>query len=350
MSAALTTEEMDIIHQLCDKGLERASATLAVAMVTREHSRPSGELIDIVRQYQGLEDRNTASTAVSALRGRGWIEPFDSYGVTLLRQAGDLRQKIADLAEDQGLPERLERLRRSEDPTIKILGNMNDDSVYTSFLELLRQASSEIRLPMLATTPSLEAAEILKKRAADGVKVRVLLGNENVVVKLRGESMRKVCSEAIEGWSNHAKASPNMQVRVCSNADDMLLATCLVIDDRVLRIDIYDPYKQRSLQGTMVEVRAHENMRPNITSIFINAFEQAWNSAYPGSRFKSIARTVSIHWQLAFFFAFSFVCYAIKFDSSTLSILTSSAATFLVNWLVPRAQNFGRSIRILSGD
>ena len=66
MSGSLTPEELAIVDGLRHEGISNGSAALAVAMVTREHSRPENELRDIIRQYQHLESAAAASDAIPA--------------------------------------------------------------------------------------------------------------------------------------------------------------------------------------------------------------------------------------------------------------------------------------------
>src|SRR5690606_39013340 len=127
MSAALTREELDIVERLGNAGIPRKTATLAVAMVTREHARPEAELIDIVRQYQGLEHREDAIAAISTLKTTGWLVEIVAYGSTLLRQAPDLRRQIASKLADDSLEQTLGSLRSVNDPAVTIVGSMTDE-------------------------------------------------------------------------------------------------------------------------------------------------------------------------------------------------------------------------------
>jgi predicted transcriptional regulator len=112
MSASLTSDERNIIQRLKDTGLPPASASLAVVMSTREHSRPEAELVDIVRQYMWLESSNDAREAIRYLKEKGWLEDYTTYGTTLVRQSAKLRKKIADELNDQSVKDQLKQIRR----------------------------------------------------------------------------------------------------------------------------------------------------------------------------------------------------------------------------------------------
>lgn len=277
----LNSEEIKIAQQLSNAGLAHHTAALAVVMVTREHSRPETELIDIVRQYQGLESPSNAQSAVQELKTKGWLVESKSYGVTLLQQHTHLRKKIADTLDNPSIKDTLKTIRSAVDPYASILGPMSDDSVYTTYLELLRTAGSEICLPMLATTPKLSSVPTLKERAQNGVKVRILLGSPSVVASLRGNTMKTMAKEAIRGWKTHAVDSSNIEIRIVRNIPDTYLATCMLIDHRILRFDVYDPHRQRSLQGTMLEFDQVDDLEFNISRLFRIQFEEIWRRACP---------------------------------------------------------------------
>jgi hypothetical protein len=334
MSAALTPEEIDIVERLTHSGIHRRPATLAVAMVTREHARPEAELVDIVRQYQGLEDRENAIEAICTLKATGWLVEAVAYGTTLLRQAPDLRKQIAVKLGDKSLERTLGSLRSANDPLVAIVGSMTDENAYSTFLERLRGAHSEVCLPMLATTPKLQAADIIKERAAAGVKVRVLLASTDVVCKLRGNTMAKASKDSIKGWKDHAKQNSNIEVRISSQPSDMRLASCALIDNDVLRFDIYDPQMQRSLQGTLIEVTSGKGRKLNIISMFQDTFEDAWNRATPSGILGRFGQLFFMHWQWWLFAMFGLGAFATTSHLVVVAILGSASASFLTNAIV----------------
>ncbi len=334
MSAALVPEELDIIERLAKAGIRRTTATLAVAMVTREHARPEAELVDIVRQYQGLEQRENAVAAISTLKATGWLVETEAYGSTLLRQAPDLRRQIATKLGDESVEQVLGRLRSANDPVVSIVGSMTDDHAYSSYLERLRRAHREICLTMLATTSKLQAADIIRERADAGIKVRLLLASTDIVCKLRGNSMATTSVDSIAGWKNHAKHSSNIEVRISLDPSDMRLASCALIDGDVLRLDVYDPKTQRSLQGTLIEVTSGEGRQLNVVSIFQDAFDDAWSRATPSTTLARLWRIFCDNWQWWFFVLFGIGAFATASNLVVTAILGSASASFLSNALV----------------
>jgi hypothetical protein len=63
-------------------------------MAIRQHARPERELLDIVLQYPGLENRISAEAALRELRALKWVVNRDSESLTLTVQSPDLREQI----------------------------------------------------------------------------------------------------------------------------------------------------------------------------------------------------------------------------------------------------------------
>jgi hypothetical protein len=161
---------------------------------------------------------------------------------------------------------------------------MSDERVYVTFMDLLRNAQREICLPMLATTPYLETVTILRDRARAGIRVRILLGAPSLVARWRGESMRSIAEQRILEWKREFAELATVQIRISRIARDMEIATCALVDGCVARLDIYDPYTQRSLEGVMVELVSPPGRSLNIVKLFQRAFDSAWGRSYTTGR------------------------------------------------------------------
>lgn len=282
LPTSLLREEDALIGRLSHNGLSRGAATLAVVMATRQHARPEKELLDIVLQYPGLENLAVAEGALRELRSLGWVENREIEDASLTAQAGDLRRQIAERLGDSYVAEVLATLRANLDPSAaRVVGPMNDEQVYSTYLELLRSAQTEICLPMLVTSSRLSSVEILRERAQAGVRVKILVGAPNVVASIRGPTMRATAEERIREWVRIFAGLPSAEVRVSHEIEDMWLASCMAIDRRIVRLDIYDPEVQRSLQGIMLEFANPSGLNLNLVRVFVELFDQAWLHARP---------------------------------------------------------------------
>jgi hypothetical protein len=278
---SLDPGESKLVVRLTQAGLSRGAATLAVVMATRAHARPEKELIDIVLQYPALETRATAEAALRELRSMGWVVDSVSNELALTHQASDLRHQIGSRLGDESAADTLTALRANLEPFVTVVGPMHDERVYSSYLDLLQAAQTEICLLMLATSPRLTSVDILRERAEAGVQVRVLVGSPQVVATLREETMRPIAEQFINEWSRNLAGLPCAELRVSDSVEDMWLASCMAIDRRIVRLDIYDPHVQRSLQGVMVELESPQGLNFNVVRVFTHLFNQAWDRARP---------------------------------------------------------------------
>jgi hypothetical protein len=333
-AGSLSDLELRAVARLAGAGVSRPVATLAVVLCTREHARPEGELVDVIRQYQHLDDAKAAVSAMGEARGRGWLDTTESYGQTLAHAARDLKQQLATIVQDPAFEQDLAAARAVANEGLRIVGPMSDHEVYGSYLELLREAQAQIRLPMLATTPALSSIPILQDRARHRVGVRILLGHPDVVARYRGDAMRQTAADAIAGWTEHAARLQKMQVRVCHHAEDLVIASCMGIDDRVLRFDVYDPDRQRSLEGVMLEVRSSDGLTPNLHRVFTRAFDEAWQRAQPIGALRTALWQLGRAWPWAAAVPMIVVCAIEQGAGAVGNISGSLAAGFIATGLI----------------
>lgn len=259
--------------------MTRPAAMLAVVMATRGYDRPERDLAEIVRHYPGLESVAEARLAIQDLLHRKWLTQTVIHGVAVTGRVSHLAQLIATHLGDQSVADRLLAIRVTLEPYIKVLGPMENSSIFHSYLDLLRSARSEICLPMLVTPPYDETVRALRERAEAGVRIRILLAAPTLAVKWRSETMRSISRERITAWVREFHNHPTVEIRLSRTAEDMELATCFSVDGEIVRFDIYDPYRQRSLEGVMIEVAAPQGMLPNFVRIFLRLFEEAWSNS-----------------------------------------------------------------------
>jgi hypothetical protein len=251
-------------------------------MATRQHARPERELLDIVLQYPGLENRTGAEAALRELRALGWVVNRGSGSAQLTAQSPDLRERIGQRLKDRKVPDQLAELCCKLHPNAaRVLGPMTDGPVYSTYLELLRSAQDEICLPMLVTTSQLASVDILRERANAGVRIKILVGAPSVVAAMRGETMRPLAEQRIKEWVRNLGDLPSVEIRVSHDASDMGLGSCMAIDRRIVRFDVYDPNRQRSLQGIMLELANPQGLNLNLVRIFLDLFRAAWDRARP---------------------------------------------------------------------
>lgn len=339
MSFNLKKEELEVVRELQHKGrLSLPAATLAVVMFTRGHARPESELINIIGQYPNLEDGHTAAQTIATLKDMNWLVVNEMFDQRLTQAAPDLQEQMSQKIGNPDLIEQLVLLRShlTLAPHIRALGPMNE-KVFGTFLDLLRSAQREVCLPMLVTAPYHSTVDILQERARRGVHVRILLASPKVAVKLRGGTVEDRAHEAIAGWKKIAQGIPKIEIRIAHIPEDMYFATSWTLDGRLLRFDIYDPSRQRSLGGYMIEVESPPGLEFNVVTLFQERFELAWNRAQPIHAPGGIRWFLKRHWQWAAFIASALIAIALGTSLETpvwSEIVASVSATFLFNALV----------------
>ncbi len=338
MGVGLTREEQEVVQALQNNGLTPSGATLAVVMLTRGHMRPARELADIVSQYPNLEGHGVADQCIRQLTATGWLINTSSNGLNLTQKALDLADKMKKVIND---PEPVDILLQSLSslpplmPNIHILGPMSTTpEVYSSYIHLLQNAQHEICLPMLATSPKLYVVSILQDRAHQGVNVRILLASPKVAAKFRGATIKTISQEAISGWIQNAKGYPRMEVRIAHLPEDMLFATSWLADGKLLRFDIYDPSKQRSLEGVMIEVQSPYGLQLNLVDLFQARFNEAWERAEPTTILAKLKWWLGRGWQWWAFLAAIIIAGLLIKNPLWSGLAISVAATFLVNAIV----------------
>jgi hypothetical protein len=146
--------------------------------------------------------------------------------------------------------------------------------------------------------------------------------------------MRDTAARAIAGWMAHAKEQPNIEVRITDSVEDMIMATCMSIDNNLLRYDIYDAMKQRSLQGIMIEVKSPPEMDLNLVAMFRKAFDEAWARGYKPTIGGRLAKFIGSSWHWLLCGLFTLISVAVTHDQLLFAIFTSVAASFFVSALL----------------
>ncbi|OXM49462.1 hypothetical protein [Amycolatopsis alba] len=344
----LDRSELRIAQDLQQTGMTRSSAMLAVVMATRGYDRPERDLAEIVRHYPGLESVAEARLAIQDLLHREWLTQAVIHGVTVTGRVSRLAQLIANHLSDQSVADRLLAIRVTLEPYIKVLGPMENSSVFHSYLDLLRSAQREICLPMLVTPPYDETVRILHERAEAGVRVRILLAAPTLAVKWRNETMRSISAERITAWVHEFHHSPTVEIRLSRTPEDMELATCFSVDGEIVRFDIYDPYRQRSLEGVMIEVASPQGMLPNFVRMFLRLFEEAWSNSVrvaPSARFLWFFRKHWKSWLAILFLLLAFIPVPVPHWPEILIGISCGIAAPLLIEEIPRMNKIVRKWR-----
>lgn len=147
------------------------------------------------------------------------------------------------------------------------------------------------------------------------------------------ETAARIAREAISGWKENARGISNFKVRVSHHVEDTYIASWMLIDGKVLRIDIYDPIRQRSLEGFMVEVTSLVGQDLNIVVVFREYFWRAWGRAQPVEWRDRIWWWIRKAWQWLACLMFLALTYIFR-STFLVGVFGSAAASFMISGLV----------------
>ncbi|MDO5373174.1 MAG: hypothetical protein Q4F10_06950 [Corynebacterium glutamicum] len=212
---------------------------------------------------------------------------------------------------------------------VERLGHMGKSEIYDTFPEKLREAQSTICLPMLATSYDQELIDILKERAKAGVSIKILRASPKLVGQIRGKNTVNQAKAQSNSWRDLWKVD-GIEVRETNHREDLHSASSALIDDITLRYVIYDDSISRSTEGTMVEISGDKPA--NLTKLFANYFENAWNRAHPVRKCERIMWSLTRKWRVLLFLTFSaFLTPALIYSWSSVEVISALTIGFLVN-------------------
>jgi hypothetical protein len=275
-----TRTEQELVTSLVKTGFQVIPATIITVMATRTTGRARKQLVEaVLTGYPGLEDPTLTDLAVGRLLKDGWLIQTDASGVTLCQAAPNILSRLSDqVGED--VTHRLADVRALRNASVSMIGPMYDEAVERSVRQLVMTAQREIRLPFLATPASLELAADFEARASQGVRIRILIATEDLVVSLRGDAQRSRAMESIRGWANRTARWPRTEVRTTNDRQDILMAASASFDDARAVLAVYDIARQRSQQSTLIDV-GEPGYVPNLVHLFNRHFDEAWSRARP---------------------------------------------------------------------
>jgi hypothetical protein len=346
----LNHPERLIIERLVSSGLSQSEATLAVIMTTRGHARPKSDLIEILAQYPSLDSKLNRHRALESLLDLGWIiETADSSsGYSLAHQHPELRTLIAGRLHDNDVATALRSIRANTEPYVEVVGPMNDELVYHSFLERLRQAQEEIHLPMMATAPYPDVVEILLERAKAGIEIRILLAAPELVQHIRGGPVAVEAKKRIAEWARNFANLKNVEVRVYKNIDTIRLTSCLLIDRDLCRIDIHDPLCQRSLEGVMIESVCPPGLSLNLISILQETFDRAWEMAIPIAAWRRVSQIIRFNWLIVTAITTAAIGFALRSSGTAMAYFFGISSSLAATALIGYRRGFARSLNVLA--
>ncbi len=259
----------------------------AIVFSIFEWSRPEEEFIRILGSYRDLYDRTLATKAIDTLKRIQLIELKNINGGLILCAKPDINTKLSELCNDPTFEYELAALRDSEGREINVW-KMSDSKVYEDYLESFRIAKKEICILLIFRTFSRDAVDTIRLAAQNGVRFRILMSSPSLARKLRvqiaswapeAKSVEQLTRERNNQTIESFVEYHNVEVREMFNPDDISLTTNMIIDKNRLRLVVYNPRTERTMDGKIIVIKANDG--DNITEIFYKNFERAWKHSKP---------------------------------------------------------------------
>lgn len=277
-----TQAQNEIISEIQKQGLYEGTKTrLLVLMSTNNYIRTVDDLAGILCEYPGMPNQEELAICISSCIQEGLLKKCVILNILFCQQDAQCLQKFLDT-----LPEKIQvRIRNcrasyQESECVRVLGLLSGGSmggyINASFLQRLKDARTEILLPMLNTSPNRDVIEILKERATAGIKIKILLPDyKNVVTKIRRGK-----EDVTYGWIEPLNNIDNIEIRIYTHVEDASIYSSVIIDKSICRFCVFDYVREKSSNGTLIEI-SKNGYDLNLINIIIDCFNGIWMRSRP---------------------------------------------------------------------
>lgn len=312
ITSSYSQTQNEIISKIQQVGLYKNDRTcLLVIMSTNNYVRTDDDLANILSEYPGFTSKDYIIKEIHKCVKEGYLKKkiIDN---SIKKQTYYYQDNQCYMKFLNELPYDIQELiylcrlsyKNSECVTVLGLlsGGSKDGYINSTFHNCLKNAQSEILLPMLNTAPNDTVISILKERAQSGVKVKILLPDFNRVVK----KIRNVKVDATRGWIEKLHKVDNIDIRIYNRIEDSSIYSSFIIDRRLCRICVFDSEKEKSSHGTLIEI-SKNGYNLNLIDMMINRFNEIWFHSNPIDESFLIRLLKEKNVWLCFFFILSII-------------------------------------------
>lgn len=291
--ASYSQAQKDIISKLQQAGLYKRERTcLLVIMSTNNYVRTDDDLATILSEYPGITSKSNLKREIHRCEKEGYLKKkiVDSgvkKTIYYLQDEDGFQKFLRELPPDIQESIKLCRMSYKKTECVTVLGLLSgggkDGYINSSFHLHLKEAQHEILLPMLNTAPNDIVINVLKERAQSGVKIKILLPDYNKVVK----KIRNAKEDTSKGWIQKLQGIKNIEIRIYHHIEDSSIYSSVVIDRKLCRICVFDSKKEKSSNGTLIEVEK-SGYNLNLIDMMIDRFNDIWLRSHPINESKLI--------------------------------------------------------------
>ncbi len=294
----ISSVEKEFIDRINQRGVSIDRATVAVYLYFNRIIKPKEELEQILINlcptilYSEENHTGIVSKAIEWMINEGLAQntfnkSLDTPGISV---SDDFPEKMEQLTQSSGIADDLRKKYESFDlPVIVepkgIVGRREEN--YSEMITHIQLAHNSIKYAVLTTPTYPVTVNALIAAAKRGVKVQVLVASEKITRAYKNQP-----SVAAE-WKSAFKDIANAQVKIFEDEQAGELCSSIIIDDKILRLDIYDFRKIRSLNGYLIEISNKQGERINIINWAVNKFDSIWNNSYKDTFSKVLSKLFS---------------------------------------------------------
>ena len=281
--------EEEIVNKVITTDITYYDAAVSIILYFRDFVRPIDEIPTLLMRMIPSIKESEIKNALIWLERKGLIKYDNHTHYKMISIVDEFPEELERLSKVKGLASYLREAkdRRVEKVIVKELGKVGSGNNYDTFINILNSAQESIKYPILSTSPYPSLTQTLKRMAEKGVKIYLLIGDNDIVKKIKGNTQRSHADE----WYKEFEGIPNIKIKMFSDIESVDLCTSVLIDEKTLRLVIYDPITVTSLDGCLLEIRNQSGQKINIIKWYNNKFDTAWNLAVK-NKFWSIVRNI----------------------------------------------------------
>ena len=286
ITATYSLLQENIIDELRKANLYEGPLTcLLVIMSTNKYIRTAKDLANILSEYPGIGSKESALHLIKECEKNGLLKAKDAkYGLgdeQYYYQDNECFELFIEPFPNK-IKAMIKECRKNYSSTlcVNVLGLLSgketDEYINVSFHTLLNEAQKEILLPMLNTAANDSVIKILKNRASLGVSIKILLPDYERVVK----KIRTAKSDSTKKWIEALSGIKNIEIRRYYKVEDSSIYSSVIIDKTICRICVFDSKREKSSNGTLIEVKK-SGYDLNLTEMMIDRFNEIWFHSVP---------------------------------------------------------------------
>lgn len=272
--------------------ISREQAIVSIYLYFNPLAKPIEELEPIIAAVDStILSKEEVGECLRWMKVQGLAKEVrdDKIDMTYFEITDDFEKLMEDLTQRNGLADELKKAYSNQKPKVCVnpKGTVRSGkSNYTEMLEIIRYARSSVDYAVLTTEPYPATVRALETAAKNGVSIRILVASEKITREYKAQG------SVLDLWRRKFSNFNNVQIKVSEDGTMAELCSSVKVDG-VLRFDVYDHHRTRSLDGYLIEIRNNNGEDINLIHWYEEKFNKIWNNAYSSKQEQLVKRVVS---------------------------------------------------------